>query len=319
MTHQFYNISFRLSTFDFRLLALTSYLLALVLLPSCKSDVKAVSGQGVTITIEEQDVSSGFMNYRFSSNKEAYYHVGIIPAKDVPDLSQSNNVKSFMALMLDQAYADYLYWRSDLLWDGTPYVAAFATHSLQYGTVDYNFNLLEPGTEYMIFAFPVNAQTNKPDGRLFTQYASTPKTSAHENDVLFEYRVRDYWDYVYPLGKNNQVLPNVPWVGATIDSVALRAMPEYKNPADYFYQTFNDYILYNQTDRIHFGIYVHVNDGIGDGSSDTYFEEGHTYYSGINLLDGYLSDKAKVIYKFRWNGSSTQLYFHTNQALTTDW
>lgn len=288
-------------------------------LSSCNSDVKAVSGQDVTISIVEQTVSSGFMNYRFSTNKEAYYHVGIIPAKDAPDLTQSNNVKAFMALMLDQTYADYLYWRSDLLWDGTPYVAGFATHSLQYGTVDYNFNLLERNTEYMIYAFPVNAQTNKPDGRLFTHYASTPKTSAHENEVKFEYRVRDYWDYVYPIGKSGEVLSNVPWVGATIDSVELRDMPEYKTPADYFFQKFERYILFNETNRIHFGIYVHVNDGIGDGTSETFFEEGHTYYSGINLLDGYLSDKAKVIYKFRWEGENTQLYFHTDQALTTDW
>lgn len=289
------------------------------ILAACKSDVKSVSGQQVIITIEQQMVSSGVMNFRFSTNKEAYYHVGVVPVDQVPDLSQSNNVKSFMSLKLDEAYADYLYWRAGLLWAGTPYVAEFPTHSLQYGSVDYSFTLLQPDTDYMIFAFPVNAQTNRPDGRLFTHYTSTAKSSAYESELQFEYRVRGYWDYIYPIGQTGEVLSGAPWVGATIDSVTLRTMTDYSKPADYFKELFLTYIDYNVTDYVHFGIYVHNNDGIGDGTSSTCFEEGHTYYTATALLDGYLSDKVYAIYKFTWLNEQTQLFFKPSQSLTTDW
>ena len=100
-----------------------------------------------------------------------------------------------MNLKLDEAYADYLYWRSELLRQGTPYVAEFPTHSLLYGTVRHTFTFLEPGKDYMIYAFVVNATNNKPDGRLFTHYVSTESESLFEGALQFEYRVRGYWDY----------------------------------------------------------------------------------------------------------------------------
>lgn len=293
----------------------------MALCASCNPDVKAVSGMKVVIDINPYIISSGFIKVSFVPNEDAYYHVGIVPVDEAPDTTSNASVKGFMSLMLDRTYADYLYWRAWLLSQGVSPVAEFPTHSLQYGTVEHNFTFLEPDKEYMVYAFAVDAKTNKPDGRLFTSYVSTTDMSCYE-DIEFEYRVRGYWDYVYPtyffmMGDGNQIVNYVPWVGATVDSLALR---EYgMSPMRYFVDMFQEYVLYKEDDRIHFGIYAHNNNGIGDGTSSTLFEEGHTYYTGIALMDGYLSNKASVIYKFRWDGESTQLYFDSSDELKTMW
>lgn len=291
-------------------------------LSSCNPEAKAVSGMKVQIEINPFVMSSGFIRVAFVPNKEAYYHVGIVPVEEAPDTTKSSSVKGFMSLMLDRAYADYLYWRSDLLYDGVSPVAEFPTHSLQYGQVTRNFTLLEPGKDYMVFAFAVDAQTNKPDGRLFTSYVSTSITSEYE-DLYFEYRVRGYWDYIYPLffsqmGMGEQIVNYVPWVGATADSVDL-VTNGYDGPQAYFLDLFGGYQFFHDDSNIHFGIYAHNNNGLGDGSSYTLFEEGHTYYTGLSLMDGYLSKEALVIYKFHWKNEKIQLLFDKDDVLTTKW
>lgn len=297
------------------IISLFTIILALaMMMSSCKPDAKAVSGKSVKITVEQQTISSGFLKVRFSTNKEAYYHVGVLPTDEMPDLSKSANVKSFMALMLDQAYADYLYWRGDLLRAGTANVAAFASHSLQYGTVEYNFTLLKPDTRYTIFAFPVDTKTNKPDGKLFTVNTATASTSAYE-DMQFVYRIRGYWDYVYPTSPRGDVLADAPWGGLCVDSLNLVG-EGYGSPKEFFSELFEAFQLYQANDYIHFGIYVHNNDYF---SADIPFLEGHIYYTGLMLMDGYLSRNASVIYKFRWQGEDTSLRLTREQALTTDW
>lgn len=304
---------------------LLSFATALVLvvassltLTSCNPEAKAVSGIGVEVYITEEFASSGVMTYIFSTNKEAYYHVGIVPAEEAPDTTNSSSVRTFMNLKLDEAYADYLYWRSELLRQGTPYVAEFPTHSLLYGTVRHTFTFLEPGKDYMIYAFVVNATNNKPDGRLFTHYVSTESESLFEGALQFEYRVRGYWDYIYPVNQVGETMSWVPWVGYTVDSLELIEMGSTP-PKEYFISMFSDNLYFKDQDQVHFGIYVHNNNGIGDGSSLTLFEGAHTYYTGLSMMDGYLSKKTFVIYKFHWVGESTQLFFTKEQALTTEW
>ena len=294
----------------------------LCMFASCNPEAKAVSGTDVKIDIRPNVISSGYMQIEFKTNKEAYYHIGIASMEDAPDTSQAVSVKNFMALQLDRAYADYLYWRALLLWEGASTVAEFATHSLQYGAVEYNFTLLEPDKEYVIFAFAVNAKTNKPDGRLFTFYTRTEPKSVLDN-LKFEYRVRGYWDYVYPVYQLNEndvpeVMTWIPWVGATVDSANLVEYA-YANPKAYFMETFNEYALYNEKERIHFGIDARNNNGFNTGTSETVFEEGHTYYTGLSLMDGYLSPKDLYIYKFSWKDEQTQFLFTAKDALTTDW
>lgn len=285
-----------------------------LLLSSCDPNAKAVSGMKVEIDITPAIVSSGFIQMNFRTNQEAYYQVGIVPIKSAPDTSRMSNVRTFMTLELDKAYADYLYWRAALLEEGSPYVAEFATHSLQYGEVDYNFTLLQPDTEYMVYAFVVDAKSNKPDGRLFTYYVRTTKESLFEN-MQFEYLVRGYWDYYYPInGTTNEVYPYVPWTSALWDSLMLSTV-DFANPAEAFLYQFQGDMTYQNKDDIHFGIYVRNSEGYYQDS----FSPGHVYYVGMALMDGYLSRKSLVIYKFRWDGESTQLLFTDEDKLTTDW
>lgn len=296
--------------------------IVLLSLSSCNPEAKAVSGMNVKIELNPYIISSGFIKCKFNPNKEAYYHIGIVPKEEAPDTSNTYSVKNFMTLQLDRAYAEYMDWRVWLLAEGVQPIAEFPTHSLQYGTVEHNFTLLNPDKEYMIYAFVVDSHTNKPDGRLFTYYISTSKTSEFE-DLQFEYRVRGYWDYIYPIlfnprGDGETIVDYVPWVGATIDSLSL-IESGYSGPAAYFEEDFDEYVLYKEDSRIHFGIYAHNNNGIGDGSSTTLFEEGHTYYTGLTLMDGYLSKESLTIYKFRWENENTQFYFTPAERLRTDW
>lgn len=294
----------------------------MLMFTSCDPEVAAVSGRDVKIDIHAGLISSGFMQFTFTPNMEGYYHVGIVPAEEAPDSTRSASIKSFMALQLDRAYAEYMDWRVLLLAQNVQPVAEFPTHSLQYGAMGYNFTMLKPDTKYMVYAFPVNAKTNKPDGRLFTYFVSTEPKSSFE-DLEFEYRVRGYWDYVYPVHKLPQsdlyeLMSFVPWVDATVDSLSLVEY-NYESPKTYFNETFEEYVLYKERDRIHFGIDVRNNNGFNSGTSTTVFLPGHTYYTGLTLMDGYLSQEALTIYKFRWENDSTQYFFTDSLKLATEW
>ena len=290
----------------------------MMILSSCDPEAKAVSGLDVKIKVTEQFVSSGYVQYNFSTNREAYYHIGIVPVDQAPDTSNQANVKNFMTLMLDRQYADYLYWRADLLEKGTPYVADFAHHSLQYGEVEKYFNFLDPDTDYMVFAFVVDAKTNKPDGRLFTRYVHTETTSSFENNMQFEYRIQGYWNYVYPvLSTTNEIISWVPWVGDVVDSASLAAVAEFATPDAYFRYVFSSINEFEASDFVHLGIYVNKHEP--DDDYDTYFQTGQTYYTGLALMDGYLSKNPITIYKFRWDGTDTRLSFKPADRLTTDW
>jgi len=290
---------------------------------SCSPDIHAVSGDDVKIEISTNIVSSGYMQITFKPDDDAYYHVGIVPIDQAPDTSSAVSVKNFMEQQLDRAYAAYLIWRAFLLDEGVSPIAEFATHMLQYGTDEHNFTFLEPDSEYMIFAYAVDAKTNKPDGKFFCSYIRTESVSMFE-DLQFDYRVRGYWDYVYPVyhvtdNTAPDVLTWIPWVGASADS-AILAMSEYATPKEYFMDVFDEYVLNKDKDRIHFGIEVRNNiNTYNPGTSETVFEQGHTYYTGLSLMDGYLSDETLYIYKFRWQGEQTQFYLTAKDALTTDW
>ena len=296
--------------------------LALIELSACNPEANAVSGDHVKIEIHTNVVSSGYMQVTFLPNADAYYHVGIVSIDQAPDTSSAVSVKNFMQQQLDRTYADYLNWRALLLEEGVSSIAGFATHSLQYGTDEHYFTFLAPDSEYMIYAYAVDAKTNKPDGKFYSSFTRTERTSLFE-DLQFEYRVRGYWDYVYPVYQLTddaalQVLTWVPWAGASVDS-AMLAESEYTNPKEYFMDLFDEYTLFKQNDYIHFGIDARNNSYFTPGTSETIFEEGHTYYTGLSLMDGYLSDSTLYIYRFRWDNEQTQFYLTAKDALITDW
>ena len=288
----------------------------LLVMAACDPEVKSHT-KDVIINIDVMNVSAGYAQVHFSTNKKAFYMISIQPVKE--NIDPQKIAKTFMLLSLDSAYADYLYWRNKQLQVMTPFVADFPSHSLQYGNVQHCFTLLKPNTDYWVYAFVVDANTNKPAGQLFLETIHTD--SVGNTPVYFEYRIDELWDYVYPKDSLGEIISTIPWVGETIDSITLREQG-WRVPGEYFFERFQNVYL-GDYERILYGIYVHKNDGIGDGTSTTRYEEGKTYYTGMAALDAPLTfplpHNIYDIYRFTWHGDTTSVYFTPAESTEGDW
>jgi hypothetical protein len=273
--------------------------------------------EDVEITIDVEQVSAGFAQVRFSTNKEAFYLISIQPTQE--GINPQEIAKTFMLLSLDSAYADYLYWRNKQLQQYIPFVADFSSHSLQYGDIKHFFTLLQPSTEYWVYAFVVDPNTNKPAGKLFLETITTDSVS--RIPVQFEYRIDGCWDYIYPVDSAGEILSTIPWVGETMDSVSIRE-GGWRVPGEYFFDRFKN-VYYEEYDRILYGIYAHENNGVGDGTSVTNFEVGKTYYTAMAALDAPLvfplPRSIYNVYRFTWMGDSTSLYFTPAESMDGEW
>ena len=275
-------------------------LLIIMLCPSCALDEAKWATDDVTISMQVGAVSAGFIECKFSTNKDAYYLIDCVPVKNGE--RPYDYQKQFMTLAIDSAYIDYLQWRYWLLEAGESVVAPFASHSLQYGKVDKIFTNLTPGADYWVFAFVVNPETFKPVGKLYLTDVHTSDTSIY--DVHFDYRVRDVYDYIYPINeKDKSINYYFPYLAATRDSAWL-ADEAKKTPEDYFTELFLLYSEYNLNEMVRYGVVVTKNDGF---NSEEAFVLGHTYYTAIASYDGFMGHN--VIYKFTWTGEDCNLYF----------
>ncbi|MGN0189112.1 MAG: hypothetical protein ACI395_06315 [Candidatus Cryptobacteroides sp.] len=269
------------------------------LLAAACSTEAVYNTKDVTLTLEIRQVSAGFCEAYFRTDKDAYFYVAAEEAREgVDPLSME---KQFKTLSLDLAYKNYINWRYEHLLKGEPHIAEFSSHSLQYVEQDYFFNDLKPDTDYWIYGFVVDPKTNSPCGDLILQTIHTKVSS--EIEVWFEYRINGTWDYIYPLDTSGNLNFFLPWVGETVDSVHLRDVLKVTTPGDYFISRFKT-LQENGEANIFYGMYAHNNDGIGDGTSHTLFEEGHTYYTALSSFDGPIifsgPYKNYNIYKFKW-------------------
>ena len=291
-------------------------LLLCAIFAACNPDVVAYT-EDVEITIDVEQVSAGFAQVRFSTNKEAFYLISIQPTQE--GINPHDIAKTFMLLSLDSAYADYLYWRNKQLQQYIPFVADLSSHSLQYGDIKHFFTLLQPSTEYWVYAFVVDPNTNKPAGKLFLETITTDSVS--RIPVQFEYRIDGCWDYIYPVDSAGEILSTIPWVGETMDSVSIRE-GGWRVPGEYFFDRFKN-VYYEEYDRILYGIYAHENNGVGDGTSVTNFEVGKTYYTAMAALDAPLvfplPRSIYNVYRFTWMGDSTSLYFTPAESMDGEW
>lgn len=301
----------------FRLLGASLVLMAGIGLCSCDPNAKAYT-KHIQIDINVQNISAGFVQVEFSTNREAFYLISIQPAKE--HINPQEIAKTFMLLALDSAYLDYLKWRNEELQNLVPFVADFSSHSLQYGTTNRTFCFLQPDTDYWIFAFGVDPESNKPFGQLFLKTITTKHESVLTMD--FQYRVRGEWDYVYPKDTVGNIITDVPWLGMTMDSAELRSYEEYRVPGEFFVKAFQAYYDY-KLDMVFYGVVAHQNNGDYNGTTYTKFEEGHTYYSAFAILDGPISfpppQTVYNIYRFTWHGDSTNLYFSQEDCTHGAW
>ncbi len=273
-------------------------LAVLLFASSCNPEAKYTTKK-VTLSMEIVQKSCGFAEVKFHTNRDAYYYIAAEKVREGVDPMEIS--EQFKTLSLDFAYKEYINWRYELLYNGEKHVADFASHSLQYGDLTYFFTGLEDDTDYWIYGFVVDPETNAPAGDLVLETVHTDATSKIK--ISFNYRVNDTWDYVYPNDRDGQLTFLIPWLGETQDSLKLRDELKAAAPGRYFSQRFTD-LRASGKGNILYGMYAHNNDGIGDGTSETLFEEGHTYYTAIASFDGPLIMDGEYrnwnIYKFTW-------------------
>ena len=273
-------------------------LLIQLLVLGCSTEAK-YSVENVELDMEVIKVSCGFCEVHFDTSKPAYYYIAAEKVREGVDPLKIE--EQFKTLSLDYAYMNYINWRYDLLYNGEPHIAEFSSHSLQYGEMTHFFTSLEEDTDYWVYAFIVDPHTNSPIGDLVIEEIHTKPSS--EEKVFFKYRINDTWDYVYPLDESGKINTHLPWVGETIDSLVLRDEINPYTPGYYFIDRMQ-YLRDSGKANIHYGMYAHNNNGIGDGSSQTEFIEGHTYYTAIASFDGPIildgEYKNYSIYKFTW-------------------
>ena len=288
----------------------------LISFAACNPEVAAYT-EGVEISIDVEKVSAGFAQVRFSTNKEAFYLISIQPTQE--GVNPEKIAKTFMLLSLDSAYADYLYWRNRQLQQHIPFVADFSSHSLQYGDIKHFFTLLQPSTEYWVYAFVVDQRTNKPAGKLFLETITTDSVSTMP--VQFEYRIDGAWDYIYPIDSTGEIISNIPWAAETMDSITIRE-GGWRVPGEYFFDRFKK-VYYEDYERILYGIYAHKNDGVGDGTSATHFEVGKTYYTAMAALDAPLvfplPKNIYNVYRFTWTGEDMDTVFLPQNSMLGEW
>ena len=302
-----------------RIICLASIVvLVLIGMVSCNPDEVVAHTTNVQIDIQIKQISAGYANVEFSTNKKAFYLTGIHPVrKDIDDIQKVS--KQFMLLALDSAYVDYLYWRNQQLQQMIPFVTDFASYALQYGNTNQYFTLLRPSTDYWVYAFVVDPNTNKPAGKLFVETITTDSVS--RIPVQFEYRIDGYWDYIYPIDSTGEIISSIPWVAETIDSLSLRE-GGWRVPGEYFFNRFKT-VYYEDYERILYGIYAHENNGVGDGTSATHFEVGKTYYTAMAALDAPLvfplPKNIYNIYRFTWTGEQMDTVLIPENSMVGDW
>jgi len=278
--------------------------LSIVLCPSCDPEAPWTT-KNVDIKMNVKTVSAGFVECTFSTTKEAYYLINIEPVREGYD--PMAHQKQFMNLVLDSVNLEYLIWRNFLLKSGETNIAPFASFALNYGSVNRFFTNLEPETSYWIYAFVVDPDKLQPAGKLFL---TTIKTTAESVvDVHFEYRVKGYWDYIYPVDSLGKVYSQFPYLELTVDSQYI-ADETLTSPEEYFTYYFLDVMEKNETDKIRYGVHAVLNDGI---SSEELFVEGKTYYTAIVGFDGFIGNN--VIYKFTWTGEDFEAYFKDEDSI----
>ena len=275
-------------------------LLTALCMTSCNPDAIYYT-KDVTVKIEQKRRSISYVEAEFSTNKEAYYYMNILPDTNADYVQlMRNNPKQFMSLMIDSAYVEYVNWRYSFLKSGESNVADFASHSLRYGPVKKFFQDLKEGSKYHLFAFAVDPSSNSPIGELYTLDV---ETITHQVvNIHFNARVSGNWFYIYPLDEKNSVIDFSPYVWYYLDEEMFEEMYD-KNPEEFL-----NFIVYGDDEEGYVDITSDISSMGIDVDNDNereVLEPGMTCYIIIASLDGGINKITE--YKFVYNGPQTEL------------
>lgn len=305
------------------------YICLFVFLPlfwACNPE-QVYTTRDVQLTMKMKQLSAGFVEYEYSTNKDAYYAIGVVACDELNHIEDPLKAEEqFKNLVLDEYYMNYIIWRHDLLMEGTPYIASYASHSLFYGKTDYYHVFLRPHTDYWAFAFVVDPETNKPAGPLVLERITTKEISSIP--VRFEYRVHGTWDYAYPIDSLGRILSTFPYMSSTRSKEYLVewVMNEYGDtssaamhtPAAYFIDTLRSEIAQAEhRSRVLYGEFAYNN---VDEFDEPTFEVGKVYYTAFAGCDGDFNNKQAAIYRFTWMGDTTRVeYTELDKLSAFEW
>jgi len=300
--------------------------LAAALLAGC-SPLAPYKTKNVVLDLQITDLSAGYAAFTITPSTDTYYYFNIIEL-DSGQTAPAKDDAHFMTLQLDQANIDYLKWRHDLLEKKVPYIASFLDHTLYYGAIKHTVVHLIPGYTYCLYAFVVDPVTVKPVGNLFTKTFTT--TDSSYKKIAFDYRIDDWWDFVYPLDSVGQVYSSHPYMVKTVTEDSLLRYFEYdtigvanlNKPYSYFmlYMLTYNYLLpdYDES-MIEYGVYSASHEYAEFAPDSLVFEPGKTYYTGIFSADGLLNTDQYQIYKFTWHPDLKKTFSHLTDNVGTHW
>jgi len=295
---------------------------AIFMLLGCKS-YAPYETKNISLDVQLLDVSAGYARVKITPSKDTYYYVGMIEL-DSGQTSPAQDASHFMTLQLDQANIDYLNWRHDLLEKNVPYVASFVDHVLYYGTLEHTLVHLIPGRNYMLFAFVVDPITITPVGELF--YKTFVTTDSSYKDIYFDYRIDDWWDFVYPVDSAGEINSYHPYMVSTVTQDSLLAhflndtVDALHKPYCYFWLFLgaHNYILLDYG-RIEYGVYSASHKDAELAPDSVTFNPGTTYYTCIFSADGMVNQKQFQSYKFTWQPGMKQTFSHLTDDVGTHW
>lgn len=296
-------------------------ILAAAMLAACNSEAPYSLSPDTVVNIDVLQVSAGYAEVEFSTDRDAYYLASF--EKVDPEVDPMKIQKQYMQLALDYAYMEYINWRYNLLSQGLPMhqIATFKDHSLGYGTLRGFAHFLDPNTDYWVYAFAVNPKENKPVSSLYIKKIHTEPFSKVE--CRFRYRIKDTWDYVYPVNPKGEIINDFPYAGAIMDSLTVRRRvqgwsEDKQNPGSFFADSLASLIADRVEDeRIKTGVLARNNRAGYDGH-DFEFEEGVTYYAAFAGVDGGLRPGQNSIYRFVWH-QNMDVVFEPDQTIGYNW
>jgi len=296
------------------------------MLSGCKS-YAPYKTKDVSLDLQLLDVSAGYARIKITPSKDTYYYVGVIEL-DSGQTSPVQDASHFMTLQLDQANIDYLNWRHNLLEENVPYIASFVDHVLYYGTLEHTIVHLMPGQNYMLFAFVVDPILITPVGELY--YKTFVTTDSSYKDIYFDYRIDDWWDFVYPVDSIGEINSYHPYMVSTVTQDSLLAYfgndtvgaIGLNKPYVYFWlklATYNYLISEYDESIIEYGVYSASHEYAEFAPDSVTFNPGTTYYTGIFSADGMVNQKQFQVYKFTWQPGMKQTFSHLTDDVGTHW